>query len=168
MAKDLNHVAIIGRLTRDADLSVLQNGTAICKFSIAVNRSIKKDDQWEEETSFFDVDYFGRSAESIKQFLQKGKQVAVDGELRQNRWEKDGQQQSRVVIHANNVQLLGGNSGGSGNQSGGYNRTNSYNQSGYAQPQQNSYQGQQMEAPAYNPGMPYGGTSGGFTEDIPF
>ncbi|MCQ2981161.1 MAG: single-stranded DNA-binding protein [Treponemataceae bacterium] len=177
MAKDLNHVAIIGRLTRDAQLSYSSNGSAICKFSIAVNRSMKKDEQWIDEVSYFDVDFFGRPAEGIKQFLLKGKQVAIDGELRQNRWEKDGQPQSKVVIHADNVQLLGGNAGGSSAPAGGYSQNNnSYNGgsgynggSSYNGGQRNSYQQpQQMEPPAYDQGMPYGGNSGGFSEDIPF
>jgi single-strand DNA-binding protein len=106
--KDLNSVFLIGHLTRDMVLEYLQSGTAMGKISLAVNRSVKKNDQWTDEASFFDVSLFGKQAESLKQSLVKGKQIAVCGELKQDRWEKDGQKFSKVQIVANNVQLLGG------------------------------------------------------------
>ena len=114
MAADINHIMIIGRLTRDADLKYTSGGFAISNFSIAVNRRRKNGDQWIEEANFFEINLYGKSAESLKPYLIKGKQVAVDGELRQDRWEQDGQPRSKVVIVANNVQLLGGNAGSSG------------------------------------------------------
>ena len=89
MAADLNHVTLIGRLTRDAELKYTSAGFAISNFSIAVNRRRKNGDQWMEEASFFEINLYGKSAESLKQYLVKGKQVAVDGELRQDRWEQD-------------------------------------------------------------------------------
>ena len=106
--KDLNHVVLVGRLTRDAELKYLNTGTAICTFSIAVTRSVKKGDKWEDEGNFFDVSLFGKQGEAVAQYLTKGQQVAVDGSLKQDRWEKDGQKHSRVVIVADTVQLLGG------------------------------------------------------------
>jgi len=105
---DVNKAILIGRLTRDAELKYLSSGSAVCKFSIAVNRRIKKGDAWEDEASFFNVVLFGKAGESINQYLTKGKQVAIDGELHQSRWEKDGKTESRVEIYASNVQLLGG------------------------------------------------------------
>ena len=106
---DVNHVIIIGRLTKDILLKFTGGGMAIGSFSIAVNRRTKKGEQWVEEASFFDVSLFGKSAEGLSQYLTKGKQVAVEGELRQDRWEQDGQNRSKVYISASNVQLLGGN-----------------------------------------------------------
>lgn len=105
---DINHVVIVGRLTRDAELKYTNTGTAICKVSIAVNRRRKVDEQWVEEASFFDVTIWGKTGEAINQYLVKGKQVGIDGELRQSKWEQDGQTRSKVEIIANNVQLLGG------------------------------------------------------------
>jgi single-strand DNA-binding protein len=102
---------IIGRLTRDAEFKYITNGQALCKFSVAVNRRKKQGDQWVDEANFFDVTLWGRQAETLNQYLQKGKQIAVEGELRQDRWEQDGQNRSKVEIVANNIQLLGGNSG---------------------------------------------------------
>lgn len=112
MAADLNHVVLIGRLTRDAELKYTPGGMAVCKFSLAVNRRKKQGDQWVEEANFFDITLWGRAGETLNQYLLKGKQVAVDGELRQDRWEQDGQPRSKIEISANNVQLLGGGSQG--------------------------------------------------------
>ncbi len=112
MANDLNVVALSGRLVRESELRYTNGGMAICRFSLAVNRRTKKGDNWEDEASFFDCSMFGKSAESVNQFLEKGKQVNVVGELRQNRWEKDGQTQSRVEVIVNNLQLIGGSSQG--------------------------------------------------------
>ena len=105
---DNNSVSINGRLVREAELRFSTSGTAILKFSIAVNRSVKKGDKWEDEASFFDCTFFGKMAESVNQYLSKGKQVSIVGELVQNRWEKDGKQNSKVVIIVNKLQLLGG------------------------------------------------------------
>jgi single-strand DNA-binding protein len=116
---DLNHVVLIGRLTRDAELKYTANGQAVCKFSIAVNRRRKNGDQWEDEANFFDIVVWGRQGESLNQYLVKGKMVGVDGELRQDRWQQDGQNRSKVEIVANYLQLLGGGSGGGAASGGG-------------------------------------------------
>jgi single-strand DNA-binding protein len=113
---DINRVFLVGRLTRDAELRFTTAGTPVGKFSIAVNRSKKAGDQWEEEVHYFDIVLWGKTAEALSKYLVKGKQVAIDGELRQNRWEQDGQSRSRIEIHAANIQLLGG-SGASGQSS---------------------------------------------------
>ncbi|MDR2602579.1 MAG: single-stranded DNA-binding protein [Spirochaetaceae bacterium] len=116
---DINHVVLIGRLTRDADYKLLPSGQAVCNFSIAVNRRKKSGDGWEDEVSYFDIVLWGKQADAINRYLTKGKQVAVDGELRQDRWQQDGQNRSKVVISAGNVQLLSGGGQGSGGYSGG-------------------------------------------------
>ena len=118
---DVNHVVLVGRLTRDAEFRYTSSGIAVCNFAVAVNRRKKSGDEWSEEVSFFDVVLWGRQGEALNQYLVKGKQVAVDGELRQNRWEQDGQSRSRIEIVANNLQLLGGGSG-SGQQMNNGNR----------------------------------------------
>ena len=105
---DLNSVILIGRLTRDAELKTLPSGTAISKMSIAVNYRKKNGQQWQDEANFFDVTLFGKQAESLNQYLLKGKQIAVIGELRQERWQQNGVNQSKVGIVAQSIQLLGG------------------------------------------------------------
>lgn len=106
MSNDINQVVIIGRLTRDCELKYTNSGTAISKFSLAVNRKKKQGDEWVEEVSYFDITLWAKQAEVLSQWLNKGKQVAVAGALRQNRWEQDGQKRSKVEIVASNVQLL--------------------------------------------------------------
>jgi single-strand DNA-binding protein len=111
---DINHVVLVGRLTRNAELKYTNNGSAVSKFSIAINQRRKKDDQWVDEAHFFDIVLWGKTAESLNQYLVKGKQVGIEGQLRQNRWEQEGQARSKVEIFATNVMLLGGGSGGGG------------------------------------------------------
>jgi single-strand DNA-binding protein len=105
---DVNHIILIGRLTRDAEIKYTAGGTAVSKFSIAFNRSVKRDNNWEDEANFIDIVLWGRQAESLNQYLLKGKQIAVDGELKQDRWQQDGQTRSKHEIVVNRVQLLGG------------------------------------------------------------
>ena len=149
---DLNHVTLIGRLTRDAELKYTSGGQAVCKFSIAVNRRKKNGDQWEDEANFFDIVVWGRQGESLHQYLIKGKMICVDGELRQDRWQQDGQNRSKVEIVANYLQLLGGNPSGSSGTGGGYSN-NSGNARGAAYP---APQGDRQPA------------EDGFADDIPF
>ncbi|OJF77682.1 MAG: single-stranded DNA-binding protein [Treponema sp. CETP13] len=177
---DVNHVILIGRLTRDAELKYTSGGFPVSNFSIAINRRRKNGDQWLDEVHYFDITLFGKAGESLKPYLLKGKQIAVDGELRQDRWEKDGQSRSKVYIAANNVQLLGGNNGQSGNaggynseaNSGGYSQNNNAPNNSYQQhSEQNNFKGQQSYAPQknnYNAEAQYGGNDATFTEDIPF
>ena len=111
---DINKVIVIGRLTQtcgetQTSFGYLQNGTCKANVTIAVNRNRKNGDEWIQETSYFDVTIWGKTAENLKPYLTKGKQIAVEGYLKQDRWEKDGQKFSRINIVAENVCLLGGN-----------------------------------------------------------
>ena len=112
---DLNHVIEIGRLTRDIgerDFCYTTGGTARLNLSIAVKRSEKHNGAWQDKVSYFDVTVWGKTAENIKPYLHKGKQIAIDGYLDQQRWEKDGVKYSKVVIIADSVQLLGSSQDG--------------------------------------------------------
>jgi single-strand DNA-binding protein len=142
---DLNHVVLIGRLTRDAELKYTSGGQAVCKFSVAVNRRKKNGDQWEDEANFFDIVVWGKQGENLHQYLVKGKMVGVDGELRQDRWQQDGQNRSKVEIVAAYLQLLGGGGGERQN----YQNSGSGNSASEVQP--------------YNSPK-----DDGFTDDIPF
>ncbi|MCF0223006.1 MAG: single-stranded DNA-binding protein, partial [Fibrobacter sp.] len=92
---DINTVTIIGRLVRDEELSYTAGGMAVGKISLAINRSVKRDGEWQNEPNFFDVTIFGKQAEGLKQYLTKGKQIGVTGFLKQDRW-TDPQGQSRT------------------------------------------------------------------------
>jgi single-strand DNA-binding protein len=105
---DINSVIIIGRLTRDPEFAYTTGGTARLNLSIATNRSENKNGQWVDKPSFFDITLWGKQGERIKQYLHKGKQIAINGFLDQQRWEKDGQRYNKVCIIANTIQLLGG------------------------------------------------------------
>ena len=105
---DLSIAVLVGRLTRDSELRYTSGGSPICSFSVATSSRKKKGDQWIDEASFWDVELWGKQGESLQQYLVKGKQVAIEGSMRQDRWEKDGQPRMKVVVNAQTVQLLGG------------------------------------------------------------
>ena len=133
---DINSCILIGRLTRDGELTYTQNGKAVLKISLAVNRSIRQGDQWADDTAFFDVTCWGIMAEGLKQRIGKGSQVGVVGRLCQDRWKDNqtGQNRTKIYILAESVEVLKG-----------------LNQQGYPQNQQNySQEYQQGE-------MNYGG-----------
>ena len=112
---DLNNISVIGRMTRELDeraFAYTQNGKARLNISIAVNDGYG-DNQY---TSYFDVVIWGKTAENIKPYIGKGKQLCINGRLRQDRWESNGQKNSRVVIVAETVQLLGGRDAGASAQ----------------------------------------------------
>lgn len=125
---DLNKIILIGRVTKDVgaderSFGYIGNGVAKANVSIAVNRSRKNGEQWIDEVSYFDIAIFGKTAENLKPYLTKGQQIAVEGYLKQDRWEKEQQKFSKVVINAESVQLLGGNKSAvqsSGNEGGGF------------------------------------------------
>ena len=106
--KDINSVVIFGRITRDAELQYTSGGYAILNFSIATNRSVKKNDEWQDEVSYFNAAMFGKRAEGVAQYMLKGKQIAILGNLKQDRWEQDGQKRSIVKIMVDKIQFIGG------------------------------------------------------------
>jgi len=105
---DINQVVLVGRLTRDVELKYTNTGFAIANLSLAVNRRVKKDDTWQDEGNFFNCVLLGKRAEALAQYLVKGKQIGIQGELKQDRWEQAGQPRSRVEIFVTNIQLLAG------------------------------------------------------------
>jgi len=105
--RDINVVALVGRLTRDSELKYTKSGMPIARFSLAINRSVKRGEEWEDEASFIDIDFWGKAAEAVNRFLTKGQQVAVEGELRQDRWEnQDGKTLSRIKIVGNEIRFI--------------------------------------------------------------
>jgi single-strand DNA-binding protein len=103
----LNKVLIIGNLVRDPVINFLPSGTQVVEFSIAYNRRFKVNDEWREETHFFDVRAYGRLAETLGTKLFKGYTVVIEGSLRQDRWiDKEGRPQSKVRIVATSVRII--------------------------------------------------------------
>ena len=125
---DINSINVIGRLVKDAELTyAAASGTAIVNFSIAVDHMKKKDGT--ADTSFFQCKVFGKLGETLAKCMTKGKQVAIRGYLKQERWEKDGQKQSRVVLNCEEIELLGGMQSNGNNAS--YGNDNGYGNGGY-------------------------------------
>ncbi len=120
---DINSVVLSGRLVRPGEIRYSQGGTSVVRFSIAVNRAKRSaDGKWEDEPNYFDCVYFGRAAEAVNQYLEKGRQVTIQGELRQSRWESEGQARSRVEIAVTNLSL----GSAAGSNGAGQARSNSY------------------------------------------
>ncbi len=109
MSWDINHVVLVGRLTKDPELTYTQSGAAVCRFSIAVNRSSSSSSEDREaKTNFFNIVSWNKTAEICKEYLKKGRQVGIDGRLQQRRWEgPDGVKRSTVDIVASTVQFFG-------------------------------------------------------------
>lgn len=107
---DINTVTVMGRTVREIgpnDFAYMANGTARLNFSVAVNESRKNGDQWEDYPNFIDITVWGKQAESCKTNFAKGKQVVITGRIHQDRWEKDGQKNARVLIIADVVRFVG-------------------------------------------------------------
>ena len=115
MAKSINQVILMGRLTRDPEQRTTSTGKIIVSFSIAVDRGGQDD-----SADFFNINAWEKLGELVMQYLSKGRRVLVQGRLRQNRWDdKDtGKKQSRVEVTASDVTFLDGpNDGPSSNKS---------------------------------------------------
>ncbi len=128
---NLNRVLLIGNLTRDPELRVTPKGNAICQFGLAVNRTFKDGSgQTREETTFIDIEAWGRQGETISKYCTKGRPLFVEGRLRFDSWEdkNTGQKRSRLSVVLENFQFIGGRGDGSdeGNSGGG---GSSYNES---------------------------------------
>lgn len=106
MAQDINRVILIGRLTREIEIKTAGQ-SQIAKFSLASNRSEKRGDTWSEAVGFFDCVLFGKRAEVLQKYTQKGSKICVEGSLRWSSWEgTDGKKQSKTEIHVEGFQFL--------------------------------------------------------------
>ena len=108
-----NRVVLAGNLAKDVELRYIPSGTAVTDIAIAVNERVKRNDQWVEEVNFFDVTLWGRTAEIAGEYLSKGSSVLIEGRLKQDKWEKDGQKHYRLKIIGEKMQMLGSRPGGS-------------------------------------------------------
>jgi single-strand DNA-binding protein len=105
-----NRIIIMGNLTRDPEYKQLTSGQSVCRLGLASNRQFKnrQTGQAVQEVCFIDVDVWGAQAESCHQFLQKGRSVLVEGRLKLDTWEDNGQKRSKHSIVADAVKFLGG------------------------------------------------------------
>jgi single-strand DNA-binding protein len=117
---NFNKVILIGNLTRDPELRYTPKGLAIAKLGLAVNRSWKTETgENKEEVTFIDIDAFGKQAETIGQYLKKGRPVLVEGRLRLDQWDdkQTGQKRSKLGVILEAFQFL--DSGNRGDSAGG-------------------------------------------------
>lgn len=98
--KGFNKVIIAGNLTRDPELRYTPRGTAVARLGLAVNRSWRDENgETKEEVTFVDVDAFGKQAETLGQYLKKGRPVLVEGRLKQDSWEDKNTKEKKYRLY---------------------------------------------------------------------
>jgi single-strand DNA-binding protein len=105
-----NKVILVGNLTRDPELRYTPKGMAIAKIGLAVNRRwTPEGGEQREETTFVDIDAFGKQAETIAQYMKKGSPLLVEGRLRLDQWDdkQTGQKRSKLGVVLEGFQFLG-------------------------------------------------------------
>ncbi len=110
MASGVNKVILVGNLGRDPEVRYVQSGNAVCTLRLAVTERRKDGENgWKDHTEWMDVVTFGKTAENAGQYLQKGRQVYVEGRLQTRQYkDKEGQDRWRTEVVANQVLFLGG------------------------------------------------------------
>lgn len=102
-----NSVILIGRLVKPAEMKMSKSGSAIVSFTIGVSELQKAESgEFATRSNFFDIVMFGKYPQACMQSLTKGREVAIKGRLKQERWEKDGKHYSRIAIYADDLQIL--------------------------------------------------------------
>lgn len=112
---------VAGNVTRDPEMRATPSGAQACNFTIAVNRVFRgADGNQQEQTSFIDCVAWGKSGETIAQYVKKGSALIVSGRIEQRSWEDktSGQRRSRVEIIVDDFSFVGGGDGGSSRSSG--------------------------------------------------
>ncbi len=119
---NVNKVILIGNVTRDPEVKFTSKGSAVTDIGLAINRNYTLDNgEKREETTFVDVELWGRLAEIAGEYAKKGRPIYIEGRLRMDTWDDkaSGQKRSRMKVVGENLQLLGARTGGSpGAQSG--------------------------------------------------
>lgn len=115
-----NRVILMGNLTRDPELRYTPSGTAVAEFGLAVNdrRKNNQTGEWVEDTQFIDITMWARQAEIAAEYLAKGSPVFLEGRLKFDSWEKDGQKHSKLRVVAERMQFIGPRGERSGHSSG--------------------------------------------------
>ncbi|WP_019139149.1 MULTISPECIES: single-stranded DNA-binding protein [Peptoniphilus] len=137
----MNSVSLIGRLARDPELRYAQTGTAMCRFTVAVDRRLSKQKRQEAEAAgqptadFISCTAFGAVAELIANYHKKGSQIGIEGRIQTGSYEKDGRTIYTTDVVVNNMTFIGSSQGG-GQAQGGFNQ----NQGGFNN--QNNFQNQ--------------------------
>lgn len=104
--QDLNRVVLIGRLAKDGELKQMSSGSSRLDFSVAFNTTKKNGNEYQDEGNFVNLSYWGKIAEVIAPRMKKGTQVAIEGHLKQDKWEKDGQKHYDLRLIPETVQIM--------------------------------------------------------------
>ena len=160
-----NRVILVGNLTRDIELKYTQGGTAVTDIGMAVNdRRKSATGEWIDESTFVDVTLWGRTAEVASEYLGKGSPILIEGRLKLDTWETDGQKRSKLRVVCDRMQMLSG--GGGGGRPKNQSQNSGQNYGGGGGSQQSTPQGGppagQREA------QPTGGGAGYEDPDVPF
>jgi len=168
-----NRVVLIGNLTRDPELRYLQSGMAVVDLGLAVNDKRKNSaGEWVDETTFVDVTVWGRTAEVAGEYLTKGSPVFIEGRLKLDTWETEGQKRSKLKVVCEKMQLIGAKGqGGQGGQGARPPMARPAGQAGQFQPSTQYSQNNQADqysqpAPPDDFGAPMSDAPSG--DDIPF
>lgn len=104
----INKVMIAGNLTRSPELRSTQGGTAVLTFGVAVNdrRKNPQTGEWEDYPNYVDCALFGKRAETVSRFIDKGSKVAIEGSLRYSSWEKDGHKRSKIEVIVDEIEFM--------------------------------------------------------------
>lgn len=107
----INHVVLSGNLTRDPEVRQTASGMPVISFGVAVNdrRKNQQSGEWEDHPNFIDCTMFGTRAQSISKYLTKGTKVAIDGKLRWNQWDRDGQKRSKIEVIVDDLEFMSKN-----------------------------------------------------------
>lgn len=121
MSSGVNKVILIGNLGQDPEVRTTGGGTSVANMRLACSDRFKnKSGEWEDRTEWVTVVAFGKTAENCREFLQKGRQIYVDGRLQTRSWEdKEGNKRYTTEVVANQVLFLGGKGAGAGATTGG-------------------------------------------------
>ena len=136
MASSFNRVILLGNLTRDVEMRYIPSGMAVTDIDLAVNdRRKNQSGEWTEETTFVDVTLWGRTAEVAGEYLSKGSPILIEGRLKLESWETEGQKRSKLKVVGERMQMVGGRSGGNVAEAGESRRASrSVDQNEYNQP----------------------------------
>jgi single-strand DNA-binding protein len=128
MAKGVNKVILLGNVGKDPEMRATPGGMVIAQFTLATADRKKEGEKWVDTTEWHNLVCFGRTAEIVRDYVKKGKQLYIEGKIQTRSWDdkESGQKKYRTEILVNDLALLGGGEGGS---SGGGSRS-SYNQGG--------------------------------------
>ena len=118
----MNKVILMGRLTRDPEVRYGNDNKPVARYTIAVDRGYK-DKDGNRQTDFINLISFGKTAEFAEKYLRKGTKIVVDGEIRNNNYEKDGKTVYQDQIIANSIEFAESKNSGSGNGDGGNSQT---------------------------------------------